>query len=186
MTQAEVFSQWQAQDTNAPRISLDYLRFRVRELAREGKRRRIVRYLFVAVYFYLISQMAWIGKYWLTGFGFCLGAAGIVYSWKRGIRSFVEPKFQGGLDALTFYRTELERRRDFSKKRESWPAILNFSIWMSAMLAVERLEFPKLSTAMLVAQAMFIVVALSIGLIENRRELNRLQREIDALESLAK
>jgi len=186
MTHAEVLSQWQAQDANAPRVSLEYLRFRVRELARDTKRRDIVRYIGLALYLYAILQMALVGKYWLAGYGFCFGAAGMAYNWKRRIRSFVEPQFQGGLDALSFYRHELERRRDACRKRESWPAILNFSVAMSTLLVIERIEYPSISATMLAVQAGFFVVVLIAVLIENRRELNRLQREIDALTTLAK
>jgi hypothetical protein len=184
MTHTEVLTQWQSQDANVPRVSLEYLRFRVRELARDTQRRSIVRVIGLGLYGYAIVHMALLGKYWLAGFGFCLGAAGVAYNWKRRIRPLVEPSFQVGLDALTFYRAELERRRDACRKRQSWPAMLNFSMWMTAMVIVELIEFPNLSATMVAVQIAFMVIMLSVGLIENRGELNRLQRELDALTTL--
>jgi hypothetical protein len=178
---------WMAQATQAPRISLEYIRHRANNLERGTRKRAAINYVIVALVYGIVGWMSWrvyAGlPLMLVPMGyFGLFAAVEMYRLRRHVARQANPAETGVLDTLRFHRRQLERQRDF--RRESWrwslPAVLGGVALQVAAMAIY--SFPWKAIAFVLAVTpLWIAFAMWLG--ESRAR--RAQREIDALDSLA-
>jgi hypothetical protein len=184
MTQTEILTQWQSQRIAAPTMSIEYFRYRSRDLERRTKRENAAMYVVAALFSGLFLWVALvIQKMWYAASLFC-GIVFSAYFLKNLARPAVEPPFQSGLDALTFYRRELERQRDAKIHKSRWQIWVVGVLYLAAALSLQAMEFPKLSAQLLGPQIVFAVVYMGIAMVLQRKEITQLQREIDALNTL--
>lgn len=180
---------WQAQMTDAPRMSLTYVRHVVSEFER-SRRRRAVRFFVLAVVACGIN-VAMALKYFAIR---PLGSAGSlclmlcmlfwVFRLRRHLTSEPNPVDAGTLDTLRYQRRLLERLRDWRRNLWRWliPAFLpGFALKFASEFFEVRPERWML-IGFLVLGLTFISVMLIVG---GEHAARRVQREIDALDSLA-
>ena len=179
---------WQRQALDAPRINLVYLQHRMRALQRRTRLRNGCEYLGG------IACMAWVA--W-SGWGFIsprpimtlgiglwiLGMVFVMVQWHRRAALQESAAQLGTLDAMQFYRRQLERQRD--ARRGSWrwwlPPLAPSIIVLLVALCVEVTPTPWVAIAGL---ATWVVFAVSMGILGYERAAQGIQREIDALDSL--
>ena len=177
---------WQAQALDAPRISLAFVRQQSDSLRRWARMRNSVIYV-VAVA--MIPVFVW--KAWSV-FGWApLRATAILlnlpifiwflFRWHKRAASREQPADLGVLDALKFHRRQLERQRDVRLDRwRRWPAIPGILlIFIAAAIEITPTPWDRLGRAALVMTLFF-----SIVMFMEERIGRRIQREIDALDSL--
>jgi hypothetical protein len=184
MTQTEILKQWQSQRADAPTMSIEYFRYRSRDLERRTKRDNAAMYVVIVLFG---GMFVWavivVQKMWYAASLLC-GIALLAYVIKNLVRLAVEPPFQSGLDALTFYRRELERQRDAKKHKSRWQVWLGGVLYLAVVLLLQAVEIPKLSEQLLGPQIVFAVLLMGIAMVLERKEIAKLQREIDALNTL--
>jgi hypothetical protein len=179
---------WQSQLTDAPRISLEYVRHQARGLESRTRRRNALEYGTGIVAFILFGFSAW--QEWperpimvASLCWFALWCLFYVYRWHGRAAVKPAPGEDGVLDTLRYQRQQLERQRDV--RRQSWrwwsPAVLpGFALFLVSKV-IEQNPLPLNEIVFLM---LWVVagVAISVGFLEG--EARRLQREIDALDSL--
>ena len=177
---------WQLQALDAPRVSAAYMRHRAGDLARRAQLRRGLSYavgvlggLYLVWYSWrhLLRRPVMIAGLSLTMLALMYVA---VRKHRLGPAAQV-PQDAGALDSLSFYRRELERQRDARRGRWWVPLVVPGLI---TMLAAFILELNPIPWALVAVEAMVIVGGLSLGLAVEEWSARRLQREIDALNSL--
>lgn len=107
------------------------------------------------------------------------GANVIVQFLKRPARTMPEP---GAIESVRFYRTELERQRDFHRGKGvfSWLLpVLPGPILFNAAVALDR---PVLAPLITLQMAAFLLIALLVVPL-NLRMARRYQRRLDALDA---
>ena len=177
---------WQAQALDAPRISLAFVRLQSESLLRWTRLRNSIIYV-VAVA--VIPYFVW--KAWSI-FGWApLRATAILvnipifvwilFRWHKRAASQVQPEELGVLDALQFHRRQLERQRDVRLDRwRRWPAIPGILLmFVAAAIEITPTPWEKLGRVALVMTLFF-----SVAIVIEERFARRIQREIDALDSL--
>lgn len=181
---------WQAQALDAPRVSLAY----VRHVASDFERRRWLRaafgaavvlgvcalHVFSAWTMYATKPVAATGSVCIV-----LGMLYVLYRLYRHLTMEANPADAGVLDTLRFQRRQLERQRDFRRGNWRWtfPALLPGWLLILASLYLENDPVPwrVLEYALLV-----FVVALVLAVVSGEWKARQSQREIDALDSLAR
>jgi hypothetical protein len=179
---------WQAQELDAPRISLEYIRHISTDFDRRRQQRAALGYAicigacawwaFCAWKFFstkplmLAALLCW-GLYALYAF----------YRTRRHVSVESSPANAGVLDTLRYQRRQLERQRDF--RRSGWRINLTVLPGYALMLASMYFEnSPPASWHHIGFWALFLVVALALAAWAGERQARRSQREIDALDSL--
>jgi hypothetical protein len=182
---------WQAQAIEAPRMSLAYVRHEATKLERRTRLRNALEYLmgaFCIVYFawhavsfyqqeqpILAASMGW----------FVLFSMYYGYRWHADASSRAAPADAGVLDTLRYQRRELERQRDARLRSWRWwiPAALPGFVIMAISMFMEEKIF---SIERLVALIVWVIAGTWLSIAWLNQSARRLQREIDALDSLAK
>ena len=179
---------WQSQAIDAPRISLDYIRYRTSSLERGTRFRAGLNYVICTAVCGLYAFAGWtlysvqpLMVAAITWYG--LFTVYCMYRLHRHVSAQMSTEDAGVLDTLRFHRRQLERQRDF--RRDSWrwqflgilPGILLQAVAMY-VYALPREKFVTLAVVMVAA----FVSQYVLGEVRARRS----QREIDALDSLAK
>jgi len=183
MTTQEI---WQLQALEAPRVSAAYMRHRARDLARRTQIRNGSNYavgvscaLFVAWYCwrYLLHRPVMV-----AGLALCvLASVYLTFRWHRLASAAPGPGDAGVLDSLSFYRRQLERQRDV---RRNWRRRLPLVPGLITVLASLVLELNPIPWARVVFAAVWFVGEFCLAAVFEEGTARRLQREIDALDSL--
>jgi hypothetical protein len=179
---------WLAQATQAPRISLEYIRHQASSLERGVRRRAVINYVLSAA---ALGVFAWqwqvqssqplllVPMVWFIGLMFYL-----VFRLHRYVAAQASSADAGVLDTLRFHRLQLERQRDF--RRWSWRWTVPFYLLPGAGLKIAAMiiyGFPWVAIVeVIVTLALGAAVVIGLGEFRARQS----QREIDALESLAR
>jgi hypothetical protein len=180
---------WQAQATEAPRLSLAYVRHRAGTLERHTRWRNALEYGTGVVAFGLFVFSAYqerdTGPVMVAAMGwFALWCLYYMYRWHRLAAVAARPSDAGLLDSLRYQRRQLERQRDVRYRSWRWwgPSVLpGFGLFFTSMVMEQNpIPWNELAFAALWATA---GVAIAISFLE--AEARRLQREIEALDSLA-
>ena len=176
---------WQSQATESPQMSLAYVRHQARRFEQRIKVRNAFEYATALFAIGMCGWQAWqnLAKpFFAAGLAcFVLFTLFAVYQWNRRANSRAAPADAGVLDTLKFQRRELERQRDARKGNWRWwlPAFLPGVILTGISMVV---EFD--GTRVLPLLITFgLGIPLSIAFYEVSAK--RIQREIDALDSLA-
>ncbi len=179
---------WQSQPTDAPRITLEYVRHQARGLESRMRWRNAVEYGTGALAFVLSGFSAWqfgarpimlAALAWLT-----VWSLYYMYRWRREAAAAQAPADSGVLDTLRFQRRQLERQRDARRRSWRWvvPTMSPGIVLILVSLVVEQDPVPWGKFAFVVIW-MTVGFALAAGIME--AGARRLQKEIDALDSLA-
>ena len=181
---------WQRQALDAPRISLEYLRHRTGRLRRQALLRNGFEYVLGFAGLALVVWRTW--DFFITRplstTAVVLWIAGWLYIMAQWHRRAGAPKAAaelGTLDALRFYRRELERQRDARRGNWRWwlPPLVPCLLLTFAALLTEVQPTPWNVIGLL---ALGIVGSVSLGVIGYERDARGFQEEIDALESMAR
>jgi len=180
---------WQRQALDAPRISLDYLRHRTGVLRRRTLLRNGFEYVTGVATVLWVSWAQWqfiVARPMFTSaiFMWIAGLAYIMWQWHRRAGAQLPAAELGTLDALRFYRQELERQRDARRGNWRWwvPALVPCLLAMFLSLFLEVRPIPWTPIGLLAA---WVVVSVGLGIAGYERAARRYQEEIDALDSLA-
>jgi hypothetical protein len=187
-TSEELSHIWQRQALDAPRISLDFLRHRTEDLRRRTQQRNAFEYFATVAGAAFITWRAWewagsrplmqiaIGLWMVTA---CL----TMFFWHRLAKADVPSTTAGLLDALSFHRQQLVRQRDARRKfwRLAWiTAVPGLAVLFASLLG----EFSPTPWKPIVFLALWLVFGFWAGRRHYRTDAQRIQCEIDALDSL--
>jgi hypothetical protein len=185
MTTQEI---WQLQALEAPRVSAAYMRHRACDLARRTQIRKGLNYAIGVPGVIYIAWCCW--RYFLHRpvmvAGLVLILLPLVYVTFRLHRlasAAQVPEDAGVLDSLSFYRRELERQRDARRGNWRWslpPVVPGLITVLTSFV----LELNPIPWALVAIEAILIVGGLSLGVAFYEWSARRLQREIDAFDSL--
>lgn len=180
---------WQSQATEAPRISLEYVRNNVRALERRTRGRNSLEYGSCVL---AIVLSAWAGWQHFTTKPIMLAALAwfalwslyYLYIWRRYAAVESVPEEEGVLDTLRYQRRQLVRQRDARAHywRRFGPTLLPGCALMLAAMTREFSPVPWGSIGFMVG---WLVVSLGGITWFVKYEARRFQRDIDALDSLA-
>ncbi|HET9474388.1 MAG TPA: hypothetical protein VFO82_10870 [Steroidobacteraceae bacterium] len=181
---------WQAQATEAPRISLAYVRHRAGSLERRTRWRNALEYsvgvMAIALFIFSGAREVVAQKPIMVAAHGCfvLWALYYLYSWRRLASVQVVPAEAGVLDTLQYQRRQFERQRD--ARRGSWrwwglPMLPGFALLMTSLV----LEHDPVPWHVIGLVTGWTIVGSAIAAWYLEYEARRFQREIDALDSLA-
>lgn len=179
---------WMAQATQAPRISLEYIRHQASNVERGIRRRAALNYVVGILFFVLIgwraTQPLFYERPLLLAAAACYAFLLIysMYRLNRYVATQLSTAEAGVLDTLRFHRRQLERQRDFRRGMWRWqlPALLpGFALQVAAIIVYGG----PWQMALLLIALLTVSVAIGLGIGEYRARLS--QREIDALDTLA-
>jgi uncharacterized membrane protein YfcA len=180
---------WQSQATDAPRISLAYVRHGASALERRTRRRNALEYGVGIFCLAFIGFAIWVndmppplmlaGMVW-----FVIWTLYYMYRWHRYAAAESSPADAGVLDTLRYQRRQFERQRDLRRGSWRWwgPPMIPGLALMLASLYFEIDPVPWKALGFMGAW-IFVGSGLAAWLLEF--EARRFQREIDALDSLA-
>jgi hypothetical protein len=181
---------WQAQAIDAPRISLAYVRHVASEFERRRRLRAGVGYVLMlgACGLHVFSAWHVVATKPLAAAGSgCIVIALLfcIYRLHRHMTAEASPADAGVLDVLRFQRRRLERQRDWRRGSWRWvfPAILPGYLLVMASLYFENDPVPWKRMAF---SGLVMIVAFVLSIVSGERKARRSQREIDALDSLAR
>ena len=180
---------WQDQSIDAPRISLAYVRLGASNLERRMRWRNALEYVGCVICCAIFGFRAWhvfSTKPLMAAAAVCFAIFALygIYRRHRYIASEPTPADAGVLDTLRYQRRQFERLRDW--RRRVWRYVLLVLLPGSALLLAsayfetDPVPWKRMGFAV-------IIISVGIGQAIWRSELGarRLQREIDALDSLA-
>ncbi len=185
MTTQEI---WQLQSLEAPRVSAAYMRHRASDLARRTRIRKGVSYAIGVPGVLYIAWYCW--RYFpqrpMMAAGLVLILLPLVYIILR-LHRFASPaqvpEDAGVLDSLTFCRRELVRQRD--ARRGYWRRVLlPVAPGLITLLASFVMELNPIPWALVAVEAIIILGGPVLTGVFQQSSARRLQREIDALDSL--
>jgi hypothetical protein len=177
---------WQAQALDAPRISLAFVRHRSDSLRRWAWMRNAINYVGAFAFLPFFVWMAWsihrVAP--LRSLAILLQipiGIWLLYRWHERAASQEQPAELGVLDALKFHRRQLERQRDVRLDRwRRWPAIPGIlAIFVAGAIEITPTPWVRFGVGLLM-----MTLVLSIAIVLEERMARRLQKEIDALDSL--
>jgi hypothetical protein len=179
---------WQAQALDAPRMSLAFVRHQADALRR---RTRIINAANYVVGGAGMAYFAWKGAEFFSNAPL-LSAATVLWLaaallaillTRKRFGSQQQPAEFGVLDALKFHRQQLERQRDARRGVGRWLPLFfipgHVMLFMSFFLEVTPIPWKYV-----VFNAVTIVFGTWIAIAMTARGARRIQKEIDALESL--
>jgi hypothetical protein len=180
---------WQTQSAEVPRISLTYVRHRAQVIERRAYWRNSLEYLGAALGLGVCGWFAWShhSKMPLMAAGMAWIGLFAVYAaiqWHRRAGTQLAPTDAGILDTLRYQRRQLERQRDARRGNWRWwvpPVIPGYALFVASMAieqgGVRRPEFWLM--------ILWFAFGTGVAIWGYERGARRLQREIDALDSLA-
>jgi len=177
---------WQAQALDAPRISLAFVRQQSDSLRRWAWMRNGINYVGAVAILPFMIWAAWSIFHVapLRSLAIALNVplcVWLLFRWHKRAASQEQPAELGVLDALKFHRRQLERQRDVRLDRwRRWPAIPG----MLLIFVAAGIEITPTPWAMFGRVAVVMVSVLSIAIVIEERIARRIQKEIDALDSL--
>lgn len=178
---------WLAQATQAPRVSLEYIRHQASSLERGTRFRAGLNYFICVLACGFYGWSAWThfsGLPWLQAAVTWYGLFMIycMYRLHRHVAAQINTADAGVLDTLRFHRRQLERQRDFRRHSWRWQflAILPGLLLQTIAMAVYSMP-PQKVVILAVVISLGFVLQYGVGEIRARRS----EREIDALDSLA-
>ncbi len=177
---------WQSQALDAPRISLAFVRQQSDSLRRWAWMRNGINYVgAVAILPFMVWQ-AWsnFSVAPLRSLAIVLNVplcVWLLFRWHKRAASQEQPAEFGVLDALKFHRRQLERQRDVRLDRwRRWPVIPGILI----IFVAGAIEITPTPWARFGVAAVVMTLILSIAIVVEERIARRIQKEIDALDSL--
>lgn len=179
---------WQAQALDAPRISLAFVRHQSDALRRRTRILNAGNYVVGGVgmaYFAWKSAEFFSAAPLLSSATVLWLAAGLLATllMRKRMASQEQPAEFGVLDALKFHRQQLERQRDARRGVGRWLPLLfipgHVMLFMSFFLEVTPIPWKYV-----VFDAVLIVIGTWIAIAMTARGARRIQKEIDALDSL--
>ena len=180
---------WQAQSIDAPRISLDYVRYQVGEFERRRRARARFGYgvLVLAGCLQLFAIWQFAGTKPLLALSsvcFVIMIVSSVLRLYRHLSAESSPADAGTLDTLRYQRRMLVRQRDYRRNdaRFAIPAVLPGFLLLFASQIFENDPVPWMA---MFRTGVVMVVAMVLAVVGCRRKAEASQREIDALDSLA-
>ena len=183
MTTQEI---WQLQALEAPRVSAAYMRLRSLDLARRTQIRNGLNCVIGAPCVLFVTWCSW--RYlqhrpiMVVGLALCvLASVYLTFRWHRVTSASKAPDDAGVLDSLTFYRRQLERQR---AARRNWRRRLPVVPGLITVLASLVLELNPIPWARVAMGVIWFAGIFSVAMAVEERTARRLQREIDALDSL--
>jgi hypothetical protein len=177
---------WQAQALDAPRISVAFVRQQSDSLRRWARTRNAINYVAAVVSFPFFVWAAWFlfSAKPLQSLALLLNLPGFVWllvRWHRRAASQDQPAELGVLDALKFHRRQLERQRDVRLDRwRRWPAIPGIILIFVARV-IEATPTPWMAIGV---DVLLMTLILSSAIVIEERIARRIQKEIDALDTL--
>jgi hypothetical protein len=179
---------WQSQALDAPRITLAFV------LHQSDALRRRTRKDVASTYIATAAGMAYFGWKCAESFSaeplLSLATALWIAAALTGLllvrklfASQVQPAELGVLDALKFYRRQLERQRDAGRGVWRWLPLL-FVPGHMMLFASYFIEITPIPWRAIIFAAVLIVLGTWIAIVMIEREARRIQKEIDALDSL--
>lgn len=179
---------WQSQATEAPRISLDYVRQQATTLERRARWRNALEYgtgMFGCLLFLVCAWKAEPGQPILLAALICsaLWAVFYMFRWHQLASVVARPEEAGVFDTLRYQRRHLERQRD--ARRGSWrwwglTALPPYALFVASMI----LEVSPVPWAIVAFLGGWLVLGGGFFAWYFEHEARRFQREIDALDSL--
>lgn len=185
MTTQEI---WQLQALEAPRVSAAYMRHRASDLARRTRIRRGLNYAIGVPGVIYIGWCCWRSfqhrPVMVAGLVLILlPLVYVAFRLHRPASAAQVPEDAGVLDSLSFYRRELVRQRD--ARRSYWRRVLLPVVpGLITLLASFVLELNPIPWALVAIEVIIIVGGPSLLGVFQEWSARRLQREIDALDSL--
>ena len=181
---------WQAKAIDAPRISLAYVRHMASDFDRRRRMRAVPGYviwiLVCVMYVFLGKQFLYtkpLGVAGMAGFGFF--ALYCIYRLHRHVSAESSPADAGVLDTLRYQRRQFERQRDFRRgswRWQLWAVLPGYALTLASMyFEVDPVPWKSIGFAVLV-----LIVGMWLQKWSGERGARRSQREIDALDSLAR
>ncbi len=179
---------WQAQALDAPRVSLAFVRQQSDALLHRTRTQSAFKYILAATSVALMARkvVPLISIKPLIVLSMAMWVAGcliIVYLRRKRFALQEQPAEFGVLDALKFHRRQLERQRD--ARRGSWrwwmPPIIPGAVMLFVALFV---DFTPTPWTKIIFCAIWFVFACSLSIVMTGRSARRIQKEIDALDSL--
>jgi hypothetical protein len=179
---------WQAQALDAPRISLAFVRHQSDALVRRTRMLNALNYI---VGIPGMTYLAWkcaesFGVEPLLSAATALWvAAGLscLFLQRRLLTSQEQPAEFGVLDALKFHRRQLERQRDAGRGLLRWSPLM-FVPGHVMLFASYFVEITPIPWKVIILAAVVIVFFTWIAIVMTERNERRIQKEIDALDSL--
>ena len=179
---------WQAQALDAPRISLGFVRHQSDVLRRRTRTLNALNYIGGAAG---MAFMAWRGVQFFSfnpllsatiALWVAAGLTGLFLQRKR-MTSEEQPADLGVLDALKFHRRQLERQRDARLGSGRWVPLL-FIPGHVLYVIVLFLKFTPIWWTGIIRFAALVIFGTWLAIVMTRRGARRIQKEIDALDSL--
>ena len=181
---------WQRQALDAPRINLAYLQHQVGRLQRRTRLRNSFEYVgAIGAFVWVI----WAGRGFIAPrpimtagiLLWVLGMLFVAFQWHRRAAMASPAEQLGTLDALQFYRQQLERQRD--ARRGNWrgwlPPLAPCLVVLFIAMVVEVTPTPWVALG---ALAGWVAFAVPMSILGYERAARGIQREIDALDSMGR
>lgn len=177
---------WVSEQTEIPRITVDYVRHRAAEHDRRVRRSNALQWTAIAFACTAILFYTWQVQVLVVRAGLLLILLYVLRSsvvWHRQSRRETAAADFGVLSALAFYRRQLERQRNARN--------MDLKIWLSGMIAAAAFEgllivgghkpwsLPRFGIMLSVT-----AIALAIYWFFESRQRRRLEQEIEALDTL--
>jgi hypothetical protein len=180
---------WQSESAQAPRMSLAFVRHGASALESRTRRRNAFEYFVgvVCLVFFGFSTLQYLDdRPWMVAAlgWFALWCIYYMYRWHRMASVVAAPADAGVLDCLRYLRQQLERQRDLRRRNWRWwgPAVLpGFGLFFASLI----LELKPVPWNQIAFAVIWFVVGCGLAILFLENEARRLQREIDALDSLA-
>lgn len=180
---------WQAQATDAPRISLAYVRHGASTLERRMRWRNALEYASCVLFCSVFGFKAWhvfSTRPLMTAAAVCFGLSALygIYRRHQHLAAEPSPADAGVLATLLYQRRQFERLRDW--QRRGWRYVSLVVLPASAlMLASAYFEHDPVPWKRMGFAGLMLVVAIGQAIWRSELGARRFQREIDALDSLS-
>jgi len=179
---------WQAQALDAPRISLAFVRHQSDALRRRTRRINAGNYILggAGVVYFAWKCAESFGAAPLLSAATALWIAAVLlaaFLHHKHIASEKQPAEFGVLDALRFHRRQLERQRDARRGVWRWLPLLFVPGYVMLFMSFF-FEIAPIPWKAIIIDAVLIVFGTWMAIVMTERSARRLQKEIDALDSL--
>ncbi len=178
---------WLAQATQAPRISIEYIRHQATSHERGIRFRTAIGYVACVLACGIYGWYAWrvySAKPLMLAALACYGLLTVysMYRLHRHLVAQLNPADAGVLDTLRFHRAQLERQRDFRRGTWRWaaPGILPGLALQVASMIIDAVSWKAIVHLIVVGSLVF-----AVGIVVGEFRARQSQRKIDALDSLA-